>query len=169
MRAIIVFYICLLAIFTAGCKKERPVDEDQESQFTFNVKKNGIDWETKSATAYYNKTDNSYYVTGFGDNGEHLQFMFKKEPLTTGKLKEFNMGVSVTACPICSSLSASYTLDRSKTNKFEIIGFDNLQNLIAARFNVHLKRERIYEDEEFTEELSSYEGLFSIRYEDSGL
>jgi len=171
MRAVIISSIFLFAICAAGCSKEKTEEEDrqQETQFTFRVKKNGVNWKANSAAGYYNKQDSSYYVVGIGENGEHLGFNFKRTPQFIGKLSEFNTGVMIPSCPFCASLSARYTLDSSKSNKLEIIGFDNLQHRINGRFNIHLKRERLYENEEFDEELSHYEGLFSITYEDAGL
>ncbi|MGV6946450.1 hypothetical protein [Sphingobacterium sp. CZ-2] len=169
MRPIIIAYIFLFVVCFTGCSKENTVQEEPETQFTFRVKKNGLEWKVTTAKGFYNKDDGTCHVSGVGENNEHLHFTFKKYPQRTGKLDEFHSGVIIPSCPICASLSASYTLNSVETNKLEIIGFDNIQNRIIGQFNVQLKRERLYDSEDFDEELNTYEGLFSVRYEDIGL
>lgn len=128
-----------------------------------------MDWKTSTATGFYNKDENSYYVIGVDENDEHLRLTFQRDPQFIGKLEEFDTGLNIPTCPHCASLAAVFTLDSDKTNKLEIIGFDNIQNRIVGKFTVHLKRERLYETDDFDEELATYEGIFSVLYRETGL
>ncbi len=116
MKAIIVFYIFLFAICTAGCSKEKSMKDDkQEFQFAFKVKKNGVDWKASSSAGYYNKNDSTYRAVGIGENGEQLGFTFKRTPLSTGRLDEFYTGVTMSSCPsapVCRQVIPSIAVNQ---------------------------------------------------------
>jgi len=161
MKNIVIICTVLLALGT-GCSKEK-MENEGTGEFTFRVKKNGEDWKVNGAQGYLNSGDSAFYVQAWGENNEHITFNFSRNPLSTGRLAEFDAGVVIPSCEFCAAIAASYSLDPAKNNRFEILGFDNLESRILGRFSVNLKKNRLY-DGEFTEESNVYEGTFSVVY-----
>lgn len=155
--------ICtVLLALGMGCSKEK-MENEVAGEPTFRVKKNGEGWKVNGAQGYFNSKDSTFYVHAMGENNEHLTFNFRRNPLSTGRLAEFGAGAAIPSCERCAAIAASYSLDPAKDNRFEIIGFDNLESRILGRFSVNLKKDRLYEGE-FTEESVIYEGTFSVVY-----
>ncbi|RQP19645.1 MAG: hypothetical protein EAS52_01695 [Parapedobacter sp.] len=164
MKNIVIICTVLLAL-GMGCSKEKKENEDT-GEFTFRVKKNGKDWKVNGAQGHLNREDGTFYVQASGENNELISFNFRRNPLSTGRLAEFNADAVVPACELCAAIAASYSLDPAKDNRFEILGFDNLESRILGKFSVNLKKNRLH-DGEFTEESNVYEGTFNVVYKES--
>lgn len=164
MRYIVVFFAVLLAV-GIGCSEVIPEVEDNQ-KFTFRVKKNGVEWKVNSAQGYRRGEDSTFYIQAWGQNNEKITFSFKREdPLFIGRLEEFGADVAILNCEHCAGIAALHSLDAAKVNRLEILGFDNIEDRILGKFLVNLKKDRLYDDE-FIEEFNTYEGTFSLVYQE---
>ncbi|MGK6351622.1 hypothetical protein [Parapedobacter sp. DT-150] len=160
--------ICaILFVVVSGCSKAKMENEDKQ-EFVFRVKKNGVDWKVNAVQGYRHSNDSTFYIQASGQNNELIAFIFKRDPSFVGKLGGFDARVTIPSCELCASIAATYSLDSSKMNRFEILGFDNIESRILARFSVNLKKDRLY-DGEFKEEFNTYEGTFSVIYRENAI
>ena len=73
--------------------------------------------------------------------------------------------MAILNCEHCAGIAALHSLDAAKVNRLEILGFDNIEDRILGKFLVNLKKDRLYDDE-FIEEFNTYEGTFSLVYQE---
>jgi hypothetical protein len=164
MKAGIVISLCLL-LGMACSKSNNENTENGQPDFSFRIRKNGSSWTVRDAVAFYNKKDSTLAISAYGDNNEQLGFNFVREPLFTGKVKKFMSGVIIPTCEHCASIAEKYSLDSSKANNLEIVGFDNIRGHILGRFSVSLKQDSLYAGP-FEGDSSYFEGTFSILYKE---
>lgn len=166
MKYIIIISTALLTIASGCSKSKMENDGDKEDTFTFRVKKNDDHWAVNTALGFRQSNDSTYYVEGWGENNERITFDFKRSPTFTGKLEKFGAGVIVPNCEHCAGIIAKYSLDSTKENRLEIVGFDTIEGRVLGKFSIHLKKDSIYAGP-FTEEFNKYEGVFSVVYKET--
>jgi len=157
------FIAAVICLCYTSCSKKTQTQQDPNTNYTFRTFKNDSYWQVKELSAIYNEKDSMIHVFADGPANERFSLSYFLKPKYVGKWESYRTNIIVPSCEHCASIAKAYSLDTTRNNSFEIMGFEDKVNRIWGRFTFHFKSDSLYAGS-YVKDAMIYRGLFSIPY-----